>query len=155
MMRLHSYITVYYKWVFLPLWVGLFSVGTFAIFVLALFDRSASAPPLPMAFVFMTATLLGSYFIFFAFKPWRLASVWIEGDRLIVARLLTKELIPFDIVECVDEAKSYRPWQIVIRFTQAKLLGKEAVFIPKIFQYDSILLMLKRRTTVNAVPSSR
>jgi hypothetical protein len=124
MRSLSSSLTFFYKWVFTPVWIGGFIIGTGA----------ATLSPAPgakqVAIGFLIATILGGFVIWLICG--RLKRVELDGDELVVSNYLQTVRVPLRHIESVGGSILISPQLVSVRLRVVSDLGDRIIFMPPI-----------------------
>ncbi len=116
--------TVFYRWLFPPLWIIVFGAG---ILDMRLAAAKQAEPVLLTELMYVLPWLLGAAFLFWFLR--RLSDVWIEGGALIVVRGRSEERFPLAAIRSVSETRFWNPKQIKIKIRRGSGPEPTVVFI--------------------------
>jgi hypothetical protein len=120
------------KFVFPSVWIGVFAIGTLALFLLPdPWHGTDGAPPDPRTkWFFLLATLLGTGFIWWLCIP--LKRVRMDSTALYVSNYATDIVVPLTSVAEVTENRWVNIHPVTIHFHADTEFGSEVTFMPKV-----------------------
>jgi hypothetical protein len=127
--RLSSLWTIFYKFVFPPLWVGGFTLGAGSLWV-SLFLAKSDGPPLGVAFGATTVLLAVSAYIYWSCC--RLKRVRIDSRNLFISNYFHEIQVPLAEVEDVTEWRWDNTHPVTIHFIRPTEFGNKVIFMPKL-----------------------
>ena len=125
MRRLSSNWTRFYQYFFVPLWIGLFGLGTLMMFVAP--DSFSGNDPREHRSEFLLIWVIATIALTFWFG--RLVTVDLRGNDLVIKRFSKVAQVPLRDVESVDASRFSRPERITIRFRSATPFGDKVTFL--------------------------
>jgi hypothetical protein len=140
-MRLSSFFTFFWKFIFTGLWIGipLFYVAQVFWRWLVL-SQPFFLGENPLALLFFIAAA--------SFAWWMLAplkSVYLDGDSLLVSNFLQKIRIPLTEIRHIDRPENSSHRRISIWLRSPSEFGDVIVFMPRFLQAKETFEQLKRR----------
>ena len=120
--------TFFMKWIFPPLWILIFGIGSVMIWI----ERSGQPPhqdgPL-VKLVFLTILIVGTISLLRMCAP--LKRVRIDGSCLYISNYRTEVRVPFTSISDVTENRWIKIHPVTIHFKTSTQFGKSIVFMPK------------------------
>ncbi len=120
--------TFFMKCVFPPIWIGLFGMGTCALWFGALQGRNGP-PPEPMKWIFLVTWLVGSGFILWFCG--RIKRLQVDDEALYVSNYWSEVRIPLVEVSHFTRSRWINPATVTIHLRDMSPYGERIVFIPK------------------------
>jgi hypothetical protein len=118
--QLSSDLTIPYKYVFAPLWIGGFSLGTIALLT------SGE----PQGWLFLVATLAGSTYLYFKFS--RVRHVVLVGDVFHISDYGRHRQVHVSQLRSVEASRWSNPETVVLYFRTDTGFGDNVVFIARL-----------------------
>jgi hypothetical protein len=126
--RLSSSMTYFYKVIFPAFWLGMFGLGTVALWVRSVSspqDAAASAMRWPF-----TAALLAGFLLIRA-RLFGLKQVEVAPDGLIISNFRESDVVRWEDVVHVHESKLWNPRSITVVLRRPCRFGAQVTFLPK------------------------
>jgi hypothetical protein len=121
--------TFFRKWVFSPLWIGGFGLGTCALWLGTFHGRNGLPPPEFVKWAFLAAWLIGSGFILWF--SGRIKQVDVDEEALYVWNYGSEVRIPLAEVSHFTQTYMSHASTITIHLRSVSPVGQRIVFIPQ------------------------
>ena len=122
--------TFIYKFLFAPLWIGGFGVGTVTMLLASSHSNTRPGSPENPWATFLVLFLLGSVYLYWTCI--RLKSVRMDSNFLYVSNYRKEIKIPLAQIARVSEWRLDNTHPVFVHFSQPTEFGTSIVFMPKI-----------------------
>ena len=139
--RISSRSTIFFKFIFFPVWSAGFGFGTITMILSPVKDDNI--------LIFAVGWVLGSVFLYLFGR--RLKRVEISSGNIIVSNYFKVVTIPGHDIETVTQNRLINTREITIRLRNETAFGSKIVFIPKVsfrlFSEDPVVNRLRNLGT--------
>lgn len=118
------------KLVFPILWIGMFGLGTLAMWANVLHGRDNNAPPEGIKWMFLLMWVVGTAFVLTLCGG--LKRIRVDDRNLYISNYFREISVPLSMIERVTENRWINIHPITIRFRSVTDFGDRVRFMPKI-----------------------